>query len=79
MKHIYTVYAWKSILIILILVILNNGVIAQVRPPNFDRRLRHERGKPREVGGLGDVDLGKWNRQTRGSQQSAKSRAEAPC
>jgi len=30
MKHIYTVYAWKSILIILILVILNNGVIAQV-------------------------------------------------
>jgi Outer membrane protein beta-barrel domain len=30
MKHIYTVYAWKSILIVLILVVLNNAAMAQV-------------------------------------------------
>ncbi len=32
MKHIYTVYAWKSLLIILILVSLNNAATAQVPP-----------------------------------------------
>ncbi len=30
MKHIHTVYAWKSILLIVILAILNNAAIAQV-------------------------------------------------
>ena len=30
MKHIHTVYAWKSILIIIILIILNNVAMAQV-------------------------------------------------
>ena len=30
MKHSYNVYAWKSILFVLILVTLNNGVMAQV-------------------------------------------------